>query len=271
MSPAARPRAPFFSQFGEDEILERIFERAAPGTCVEVGAHDGVTGSNTYHFELLGWHCLLVEPVPALAEAIRRRRRAWVFECAASSAEGRATLYVAEGAESLSTLVPGAAHAEAVRAFGARMVPIEVATRRLDDLLDEAGVGQLDFVTIDVEGHELEVLRGFSIERFQPCVVVVEDNSATGDPDLRRHLEERGYRYFLRSMVNRWYAREDVLPALPIEALLRIVRRRAREVALAVRLRPLTRFLPVRLRERALGLIRWLLSMARSRERRGDP
>jgi FkbM family methyltransferase len=267
MSASTRRRAPFFSQFGEDEILERIFEGSAPGTCVEVGAHDGVTGSNTYHFELLGWRCLLVEPVPGLAEAARRRRRALVFECAASSAEGRATLYVAEGAESLSTLDPGPEHEAAARAAGARRAPLVVATRRLDGLLDEAGAGPIDFVSIDVEGHELEVLRGLSLERFRPRVVVLEDNSGAGDPDLRRHMETRGYRFFLRTMVNHWYAREDVLATLPVGELLRIARRREREVAFAVRLRPVTRFLPVGLRERALGALRWLLAAPERRRR----
>ena len=52
----------YYAQFGEDKILNRIFNKKT-GNCVEVGGFDGVTGSNTYFFEKLGWRCLIVEPM----------------------------------------------------------------------------------------------------------------------------------------------------------------------------------------------------------------
>ncbi|MCW3018515.1 MAG: Methyltransferase FkbM, partial [Solirubrobacterales bacterium] len=56
------------AQFGEDRILAEIFGARADGCCVEVGANDGRTGSASYLFEKRGWQCLLVEPIPALAQ-----------------------------------------------------------------------------------------------------------------------------------------------------------------------------------------------------------
>ena len=67
----------YFAQFGEDRILGEIFQHQREGNCVEVGANDGITDSMTYHFELMGWNCLLVEPVPGLARMISEKEIAW--------------------------------------------------------------------------------------------------------------------------------------------------------------------------------------------------
>jgi len=51
----------------------------------------------------------------------------------------------------------------------------EVRTRRLDRLLEEAGFPKLDYLTIDVEGWEPQVMAGFTVERWKPKVIVLED------------------------------------------------------------------------------------------------
>jgi hypothetical protein len=77
------------AQFAEDRILAEIFRDRVDGCCVEVGANDGVTGSASYMFEKKGWQCLLVEPIPALAQEIRKHRACTVVNCAASSRASR--------------------------------------------------------------------------------------------------------------------------------------------------------------------------------------
>ena len=105
----------FRSQYGEDRILARIFAGILTGTCVKVGAHNGVDLSNTYYFEQLGWRCILVEPNPVMWAVIREARRAVLFECAASGRESQAILHVAvgDGNDIFSTL--GAASVERIK------------------------------------------------------------------------------------------------------------------------------------------------------------
>src|ERR1035438_3049537 len=98
------PAETSYSQSGEDVLLAKIFGGLKAGVCVEVGAHDGISLSNTFLFETRGWNCVLVEPNPLLCEAIRRSRSAKLFECAASDNCGTATLYLGEGADVLSTI-----------------------------------------------------------------------------------------------------------------------------------------------------------------------
>jgi FkbM family methyltransferase len=180
---------------------------------VEVGAYDGRTGSTTFAFEKKGWQCLLVEPMPALAEAIRRHRNCIVANCAASTSEGEATFFVAENVEEMSTLDLTPGRLEWIERVGGHVTQITAQTRRLDDLLHEADFPRIDFITIDVEGHELEVLRGFSLESYRPRIVIVEDNSLHRDHWPRKrspvtdYLAAREYVHFNRTGVNEWYAR----------------------------------------------------------------
>jgi FkbM family methyltransferase len=199
----------FNGQFGEDYILAQIFGDQATGRCAEIGAYDGRTGSATLHFEEAGWQCLLVEPNPECAEQIRAHRRCVVKQCAASSKEGETTLYVAEHVEQMSTVEHDDGHHRWIHEAGGAIRPIRVRTARLDDLLEEAGFDGLEFLTIDVEGHELAVLEGFTLDSYRPRVVIIEDNAADGDTRVARHMSSRGYVHFRRTGVNEWYARES--------------------------------------------------------------
>jgi FkbM family methyltransferase len=204
------------AQFEEDCLLQEIFGERADGYCAEVGAYDGRTGSATWLFEQRGWHCLLVEPIPQLAEEIRKRRSGTVVNCAASDREGTARFFVAEHVEQMSTLERAPDHLAWIEQVGGAVRETTVRTARLDSLLAEASFPELQFVTIDVEGHELAVLEGFTLETYRPRIVIVEDNSESGDPRASRgdprvasHMAEHGYVPFRRTGVNEWYAHES--------------------------------------------------------------
>ena len=208
MSVEARVSEPqSHAQFAEDRILAGIFGERAEGRCVEVGANDGVTGSASYLFEQRGWQCLLVEPIPALVQEIRKHRSCRIVNCAASAGEGQATFFVAENVEAISGLDLSPERAEWIQRAGGTIKEITVRTATLDSLLEEAGFGELDFVTIDVEGHELSVLEGFDLDKHVPRIVILEDNSINGEASVARHMAEHGYVHFKRTGVNEWYAR----------------------------------------------------------------
>jgi FkbM family methyltransferase len=196
---------PYHSQFREDRLLEQIFRGKKTGQCVEVGAHDGITGSNTFLFEKKGWKCVLVEPVPELCERIRQFRTGAVFNCAASSSTGEAAFYIADAIESWSALHLTASRKEHFTAGKTALREIKVMKRKLDDILDEAGVSEVDFISIDVEGHELEVLKGFSTERFRPRILIIEDNGESEHSEVPEYMEGKGYMKFFRTGVNDWY------------------------------------------------------------------
>lgn len=200
----------FYSQFGEDKILFEIFQRKTSGVCVEVGANNGVDDSISLFFEKIGWKCILVEPNPSLCRGIRAVRNALIYECAASNRSGVGTLYVAEGAvrsDGLSTISTNKEDHDRIKNYGFVSRPVQVRTMTLDEILTDAQInGDVDFISIDVEGHEYEVLEGLSLERWKPMIMLVEDNSNFENNIVSNYLKKFGYVRFLRTGVNDWYS-----------------------------------------------------------------
>jgi FkbM family methyltransferase len=169
------------------------------GYFVEVGANDPRNLSQTWGLEQAGWTGVLVEPQPELAARLRAERKAKVFAVACSSREnaGRTMPFHVDGA--LSSL-----NRERMAPGAQTRAVIEVPVTTLDDVLEQAGApAGFDFLSIDVEGHEIEVLCGFDLTRWRPRLIMLEDHV----PDLSRHnrLVANGYRIIRRYENNGWY------------------------------------------------------------------
>jgi FkbM family methyltransferase len=169
------------------------------GYFVEVGANEPRTRSQTWHLEQSGWTGVLVEPLPDLAVELRAKRKARVFDVACSSPDNAGrnlSFYVAGPLSSLDRhhMAPGATPERV----------ISVPVRTLDSILAEAGtpIG-FDFLSIDAEGHEIEVLRGFDIARWKPRLILLEDH--VGNLSKHRYLLGAGYRIIRRYGNNGWY------------------------------------------------------------------
>lgn len=181
----------------EERSLVSAFFQGGTGYFVEVGAYDPIFQSQTYHLELAGWDGLLIEPVPDLAENLDRSRRAKVRQCAcvapADAVHGWVGLLERRG-NSTVHFDPRKVRNETV---------IEVPAATLDTVLDEAGVEQVDFLSVDVEGAEPDVLRGLTLSRYKPRLVLVDDTERFGE--TFRILRDGGYRLVRRTGHNSWF------------------------------------------------------------------
>ena len=196
------------SQHGEDRWLEQYFEGRRDGFFVEVGAYDGVVLSNSFYLESIGWRGLLVEPNPGKAAECRENRPlAKVFECAAvgSGNAGEVSFEVVEGGEVYSTLAMSPEHSARLAQYGLQARKIIVRGRTLDSILEEARLPRVDYVSIDVEGGELDVLRGFSLQRWHPAVVMIEVNERIRRPEIRDAFTSSGYVYLRTLGINDVY------------------------------------------------------------------
>lgn len=183
----------------EMQLVAAFFGNNGIGYFVEVGANEPRLRSQTWHLEQSGWNGVLIEPQPDLVRELRATRLAKVFGVACSGPENDGStlpLHVAGPLSSLDRagMAPGA-------------VPeniIQVPVRTLDSVLVEAGTAQgFDFLSIDVEGHEIEVLRGFNAARWRPQLILLEDHVA--DLSKHRYLNAAGYRIVRRYENNGWY------------------------------------------------------------------
>lgn len=215
---AQPPAAPYHSLTGEDRLLAAHFAGRPPGFYVEVGAYDGVEMSNTLHFERAGWRGILVEADPDLAAACARNRPGAATVHAAAVAPGgppAVAFEICEDAPALSSLAlaPGDLWRLEIQTGGRRVRRVEVPARTLDDILAEAGAPAVDFMTIDVEGHEWAVLQGLSLDRWQPEVLLVERNGPLPDRHLLGLIHRHGYVFTRRTGTNDWFLRAG--PAAP--------------------------------------------------------
>jgi FkbM family methyltransferase len=265
-------------QFDEDRILREIFGQHNEGFCVEVGAYDGRTGSASYPFEQLGWHCLLIEANPAMVEELRQNRTGTVVNCAVSDKEGEASLFIAENVEQMSTLDLTPVHRKWIEQVGGGVRELKVRTATLDTLLAEAALPEIQFITIDVEGHEMAVLEGFTLERHRPRIVIVENNSvsedplaSSGDPSIFRYMTEHGYVHFRRTGVNEWFAHESDVALVRPDEIRRFRRAKARQPWERRRKRAVNRvatWVGRHLSPAVKGRLRELFDMIRSRATR---
>lgn len=200
----------YYAQFGEDKILNDIFKGKTDGICVEVGGYDGITGSNSYFFEKIGWKCLIVEPMPEFCKKIRSVRKCDVAEVAASDTKGEAIFYIAEGVETLSTMEQDVNHFKRIDSEGATGIKeIRVYTDLLTRILLDRGIRQVDFLSLDVEGHELSALRGLSFEQIRPRILIIEDNSFGANDEIKQFMKNHSYVRFKRTGCNDWYAQKE--------------------------------------------------------------
>jgi FkbM family methyltransferase len=197
-------KSPMLEELIEKQLVWEFFGRKGDGFFVEVGANDPHSGSQTWLLEQNGWHGVLVEPQAALCEKLRRERKnSKVFQvaCSGPDKEGEALLHIGAH-DGVSTLE------KQIDSHGAQFVGTErVKITTLDKVLREAGANTIDFLSLDVEGHEIEVMRGFDFGKYRPALILVEDGVRT--LDKHRFLKRQGYRLVKRTTLNNWYIPQD--------------------------------------------------------------
>lgn len=201
-----------------EPTLIKEFLGAEPGIFVEVGANDPVRGSQTWALEQEGWTGLLVEPLADRAAQLRAARKARVEEVACGPPELHGGEALLHEANYRSTLTVEGGDPNVV--FTAeRQVPL----RTLDSLLEQAEIAQVDFLSIDVEGYEAEVLQGTSLGRLRPRLVLIEDKGM--NQKVHRHMVRAGYKRVRRTGLNSWYVPASTEFPIPLFGRWRLFRK----------------------------------------------
>jgi FkbM family methyltransferase len=194
------PNIKLREELAEQLLLRQYLCVHDTGFFVEVGANNPFDLSQTWHLAKEGWRGILVEPIPELCEKLRMERADSVVieaACGSPNTPSTATFTVAKdsGKSTLSS------------AFLDKRSDVEsqitVHVKTLNDILEEANVAQIDFVSIDVEGTQYEVLRGFDLQKWKPRLLLVEDHLL----DTKTHKLILGQQYILvkRTLFNNWY------------------------------------------------------------------
>jgi FkbM family methyltransferase len=198
-----------YAQNAEDVVLARALG-PGPGFYVDVGAAGPDIASVTRHFYEAGWHGINIDPRPDAIAELNERRPRDINLCLAVGAEnGVVPFHLNRSDADLSTTV--AEYGDGWDAASRDTVLVE--QRRLDDILAEHARIPIDFLKVDVEGAEADVLSGTDLSVWRPRVIVVEAvrpySRIRTDGSWRAIVEAHGYREGGFDGVNLFFASPD--------------------------------------------------------------
>jgi FkbM family methyltransferase len=199
-----------YAQEGEDLILARLFEGVTQGFYIDIGAHHPFRFSNTYFFYKKGWIGINVDAMPnSMAIFNRKRPKDINIEAAVSDTPNTLTYYAFEE-PALNTIDEEGYKLHASN--GSKLAfKKEIYTQRLDEILTKhlPQNQAISFMSVDVEGHDLQVLQSNDWNRFRPKIVLAEillkHMDEVMNDNVHHYLIQQGYTLVAKSVNTCFY------------------------------------------------------------------
>jgi FkbM family methyltransferase len=195
----------YYSQEGEDMILNRIFEGKSDGFYVDVGAHHPRRFSNTYFFYRRGWSGINIEPNPDVLRIFNNERlRDINLQCGVSLVEGELKYHYFDD-PALNTFDEAVVELRILETTYKLIKTEKIPVYQLKNILKAKIPDQkiIDFLSVDVEGFDLFVLKSNDWSLFRPSCVLVEVLNATLEQavysDIAKFMKEQGYSAIART------------------------------------------------------------------------
>jgi len=213
-----RKNCRYYSQHGEDFLLSNLFHHKETGFYVDVGGFDGVHLSNSYSFEQQGWAGICIEPHPIYFQLCKQARpRAICLNVACVGDDHVDTIeFYTEELGLLSGIIDD--REDDIRSrYETRGLQfkgfnkITVPSSTLNNILSNYVPAQteINFISIDVEGSEIDVLRGLDLKQFRPRILVIEANTEHDRDLISSHMTRlNGYVEGRKLGPNIFYARD---------------------------------------------------------------
>ena len=208
-----------YAQNYEDVLLNRLFPDRPGGFYIDVGAYHPVFHSVTKLFYERGWQGVNIEPIPSMFKLLADDRPRDVnLHMGLSNVEGNLTFYEVPADMLLSTFA--AEHAEGLRQKGLRLEERSIPVTTLARVCEQYAGQTIDFLKIDVESHEREVLEGADWGRYRPRVVLIEATRPATPIPSYEHWEPillaADYLFAFFDGLNRYYVRAEDRQFLPL-------------------------------------------------------
>lgn len=202
----------YYSQYKQDQFLnENFFKNKKNGIFVDIGAYDGIEGSNSYFFEKhLEWKGLCVEPIPSVFNKLIKNRNCFCEQVAAWKENDIKKFKIIEGySEMLSGLIDSYEDEHKKRidseieAFNQKSIEIEIQCIDINLLLLKYDLYNIDFLSIDIEGSEIEILKKLDFSKFKIEYISVENNY--NNSEIRKILKKANFELINRLNIDDIY------------------------------------------------------------------
>lgn len=196
-----------YSQEGEDCILSKVFEGQKHGFYVDVGAHHPRRFSNTYLFYKLGWWGINIDATPGSMAAFKKKRPRDINLELPISLEAKTLPYYVFNEPALNSFNKELSEVRHGTSKSYRIIEtLQLRTSKLEDVLAAhlPHRQEIDFLNVDVEGHDMQVLESNDWKKYRPKVVLVEimvsSPAAIELSPVTRFLREYGYEWHAKTV-----------------------------------------------------------------------
>jgi len=180
----------------ENDIL-KLSGNKRDGFFIDIGAHNGIDGSNTKYLEELGWSGICIEPHPLVFEKLKDNRSCEVLNCAIWDKDCKVNFMAISGyPEMLSGIIEcyDSRHMNRIqneiRQYGGSSITVEIDAKRFSSVVKNKCI---DFLSVDTEGSELDILNSIDFSEYDIKIVCVENNF--GNPSFGDFFSARGFVY----------------------------------------------------------------------------
>ena len=179
---------------------------------VDIGAHDGLSCSNSAYMEFfLNWTGICIEPHSELFELLDESRNCKLYNCCINDSEGDVDFVSVSGdADALSGIYENMTkeHLDRIKGHikkhGGDYKIEKIKSLSLNSILEENSVTNIDYLSIDTEGSELNILKGIDYNKYNIDIISAENNNDS-DMSVRLFLESKGYIFITKCCADEIY------------------------------------------------------------------
>ena len=189
----------------DEFIFKNYFKDKISGIMVEVGSAGPEFLSQSNFFRKLGWRCICIDPNPKfVSEHIQVGNEIYEYACSYFNENGVdfEVVDVKNGDISNQSFSSLSIDDELIKYSGysggrtqLHIQTIKVNVRTLNSILEESKAQTVDYVIVDVEGSELEVMGGFDVEKYNPKIIVLENNIPHRKDEYNSFMQIKGFKF----------------------------------------------------------------------------
>lgn len=222
------------SQYRQDFLVDQILGRKENGFFLDIGAHNGITFSNSYFFEKARtWNGICVEPIKEVFLELKKNRTCHCENVAIFKETGKVKFQKVSGVGEMLSGIKSNLNDNHLEKFkkemdeaGETVEVIECSSITIEDLQLKYDFEEIDYISIDIEGGEFDVITSIDFKKIKVSCLTIENNDDSDDR-IKNYLIKSGYYFLFKYGVDEFYVLD------PFKAMTNIINTEVYEIWLS--------------------------------------